>query len=64
MGALLEQESRRLEVEQHWSEVEAAHRRMQRDDPGAWDDYIAELAEVTAGEPDASAAEEWPEYNG
>ena len=64
MSGLLEQESRRLEVEQHWSEVEAAHRRMQRDDPGGWDDYIAELAEVTAGEPDASAAEEWPEYNG
>ena len=64
MGALLEQESRRLEVEQHWSEVEAAHRRMQRDDPGAWDDYIAELAKVTTGEPDASAAAEWPEYNG
>lgn len=64
MGALLEQESRRLEVEQHWSEIEAAHRRMQRDDPGAWSEYIAELAEITAGHPDTSAAEEWPEYNG
>lgn len=64
MGALLEQESRRLEVEQYWSEVESAHRGMQRDDPGAWSEYIAELAEVTAGEPDTSAAEEWPEYNG
>ncbi|MDA8311066.1 MAG: hypothetical protein M0Z46_10740 [Actinomycetota bacterium] len=64
MGALLEQESRRLEIEQQWSEIEAAHQRMQRDDPDAWSEYIAELAEVTAGEPDNSAAEEWPEYNG
>jgi predicted transcriptional regulator len=64
MGALLEQESRRLEVEQHWSEIEAAHRRMQLEDPGAWGEYISELTEVTTGEPDTSAAEEWPEYNG
>lgn len=63
MSALLEQESRRLEVEQNWSETEAAHSRMQRDDPGAWDNYLAELAEVTASEPDASAAQEWPEHN-
>jgi hypothetical protein len=63
-GALLDQESRRLEVEQHWAEIEAAHRRLQYDGPARWGEYIAELAEVTAGEPDSSAAEEWPEYNG
>ncbi len=63
-GALLDQESRRLEVEQHWSEIEAAHRRLQYDDPPRWGDYITELAEVTACEPDTSAAEEWPEYDG
>jgi hypothetical protein len=25
--------------------------------------YLAELGELTAGEPDATAREEWPEYN-
>ncbi|MHB8294010.1 MAG: hypothetical protein ACYDH5_05175 [Acidimicrobiales bacterium] len=63
MGALLERESRRLETEQRWSEIEAAYDRMQRDDPAEWADYLGELAEVSAGEPDTAAAQEWPEYN-
>ncbi|MGH3504818.1 MAG: hypothetical protein ACRDQA_28570 [Nocardioidaceae bacterium] len=63
MGALLEEESRRLEAEQRWTEIEAAYERMQRTDPNGWQDYLEELAEVTAGEPDATAEEEWPEYN-
>ncbi len=63
MGSLLDSESRRLEADQRWSEIEAAYRRMQRDDPAEWTDYLGELAEVTAGEPDTAAAQEWPEYN-
>lgn len=62
MGSLLDAESRRLEAEQRWSEIEAAYQRMQRDDPAEWADYLGELAEVTAGEPDTAAAQEWPEY--
>jgi hypothetical protein len=64
MGALLEVESRRLEADQRWTEIESAYERLQREDPAAWQDYLGELAEVTAGgEPDSAAAEEWPEYN-
>lgn len=63
MGALLEAESRRLEAEQRWADIEAAYERVQRTDPAGWRDYLDELAEVTAGEPDATAGEEWPEYN-
>ena len=63
MGSLLDFESRRLEAEQRWSEIEAAYKRMQRDDPDEWADYLRELAEVTADEPDTAAAQEWPEYN-
>jgi hypothetical protein len=63
MGALLDAESRRLEAEQRWTEIEAAYERIQRDDPASWQDYLGELAEVTAGEPDTTAAAEWPEYN-
>jgi hypothetical protein len=60
---VLETKSRRLETEQRWSEIEAAYQRIQRDDPDGWADYLGELAEVTAGEPDLAAEQEWPEYN-
>jgi len=64
MGALLDAESRRLEIEQRWTAIEVACEAMQRKDPAGWQDYLGELAELTAGEPDATAAaEEWPEYN-
>ncbi|MGH4018230.1 MAG: hypothetical protein ACRDT0_03085 [Pseudonocardiaceae bacterium] len=63
MGALLDVESRRLEAEQRWAEIEAAYERIQWTDPDGWQDYLGELAEMSAGEPDATAAEEWPEYN-
>ena len=63
MGSLLDAESRRLEADQRWSEIEAAYNRMQRDDPAGWADYLGELAQVTAGEPDTATAQEWPEYN-
>jgi predicted transcriptional regulator len=63
MGALLETESRRLETEQRWSEIEAAYERIQRDDPAGWADYLGELAQVTAGDPDPAAEREWPEYH-
>ncbi|MGH3626988.1 MAG: hypothetical protein ACRDRL_06045 [Sciscionella sp.] len=64
MGALLDAESRRLEAEQRWSEIETAYTRIQREDPTGWADYLGELAGVTAaGEADDAAAQEWPEYN-
>lgn len=63
MGGLLDRESRRLEAEERWCGIEAAYRRMQHEDPDGWSEYLAELAVVTAGEPDETAAEEWPEYN-
>ena len=44
MGALLDAESRRLEAEQRWVEIEAAYERIRRDDPDGWHDYLGELA--------------------
>lgn len=63
MSALLEAESRRLESEQRWAEIEAAYDRIQHDDPDGWREYLGELADVAAREPDAAAAQEWPEHN-
>jgi len=63
MGALLDVESRRLQTEQRWTATEMAYEAMQRDDSAGWSSYLAELAELTAGEPDTTAAAEWPEYN-
>lgn len=63
MGALLDAESRRLEAEQRWLAIEASCGSLQRDDPSAWREYLVELGELSAGEPDTTAAEEWPEYN-
>lgn len=63
MGALLEVESHRLAAEQRWRDIEAAYLRLQQEDPAAWADYLAELGELTAGEADDSAAQEWPEFN-
>ncbi len=63
MGALLEAESRRLENEQRWVEIESAYARIQATDPAGWDNYLAEIGSVTGPEPDPSAIEEWPEYN-
>jgi hypothetical protein len=61
MRQLLETESRRLEAEQRWAAIERCLERIRRDDPAAWEDYLRELSEVTAGDLDTSAAEEWPE---
>jgi hypothetical protein len=63
MGALLDSESRRLEAEQRLAAIETSYRRLQREDPAGWQEYLAELGELTAGEPDATVGEEWPEYN-
>jgi hypothetical protein len=63
MGSLLDSESRRLEAEQRWSDIETAYQRMRHDHPAEWADYLGELAEVTAGDSDTTAAQEWPEYN-
>ncbi|MHB8295424.1 MAG: hypothetical protein ACYDH5_12515 [Acidimicrobiales bacterium] len=50
-------ESWRLETERQWVAVETAYVRMQREDPVARQGYLAELGELTAVEPDATAAE-------
>jgi predicted transcriptional regulator len=65
LGALLSDVADQLEKEQHWAEIEAAYERLQREDPAGWADYLAELAGWEAGTlpVDASAAEEWPEFN-
>jgi hypothetical protein len=63
MGALLDAESRRLEAEQRWAAIETSYQRLQREDPSGWQEYLAELGGLTVGEPDATAGEEWPEYN-
>lgn len=63
MGALLDAESRKLEAAQRWAEIETAYERMQREDPDGWRDYLGELGEVAAREPDPAAAQEWPELN-
>lgn len=63
MGALLDVESRRLQTEQRWRATETAYKTMQRDDAAGWNSYLEELAELTTGEIDSTAAEEWPEYN-
>jgi predicted transcriptional regulator len=64
MGALLRTVTKRLEVEQLWIDIEKAYERLQREDPAGWQEYLDELAEWDAiGEPDETAAEEWPEYN-
>jgi predicted transcriptional regulator len=65
IGALLSDVADQLDNEQRWAEIEAAYERMQQDDPAGWAEYLGELAEWEAGTVpvDASAAEEWPEYN-
>ena len=63
MGALLDTESRRLAAEERSTAIETSYWRLQREDPAGWQEYLAELGELTAGEPDATAGEEWPEYN-
>lgn len=50
-------------AEQRWADIENSYPRTQREDPDGWRDYLGELAEVTAGERDTTAAQEWPEYN-
>lgn len=65
MGALLTEVAGRLETEQRWSDIEAAYKRMQLEDPDGWNQYLDELAEWEAGTAvtDTAAAQEWPEYN-
>lgn len=65
LGALLSEIADQLDNEQRWAEIEAAYERVQRDDPAGWAEYLGELAEWEAGTAsvDASATEEWPEYN-
>lgn len=63
MGALLDVESRRLEAEERWAAIERACERKQAEDAADWRDYLGELTDLSGGEPDTAAAEEWPEYN-
>src|SRR5271166_5250588 len=60
MGALLDVESHRLEIEQRWTEIEAGCERLQREDPRGWQEYVAELQRLSVGEADPSSSEEWP----
>ena len=64
MGALLDGESRRLQVEQHWSDVEKSYARLRAEDPAGWAEYLDELGTWAAGTEtsDTSAAQEWPEF--
>jgi hypothetical protein len=65
MSALLSDVAERLEIEQHWRDIEAAYERMQHEDPDGWAEYLGELAEweVNTATTDTAAAQEWPEYN-
>lgn len=65
MGALLESESRRLEAEQRWTEIESSYQHLRHDDPDGWREYVGEIGEWSAAtaDPDPAAAEEWPELN-
>jgi hypothetical protein len=62
LGALLDAESRRLEIEEQWAAIESAYACLQHEDPAGWTDYLHELHAVCIGESDSTAAEEWPEY--
>lgn len=65
MGALLQEVSQHLANEQHDRDVLAACERIQHEDPEAWAEYLAELAEIDGMGSDGlgDAREEWPEYN-
>lgn len=65
MGALLDAESRRLQVEQHWTDVEASYARLRAGDPAGWTEYLDELRtwDAGTGSPDTAAAQEWPEFS-
>jgi hypothetical protein len=65
MGALLDAASRRLEADQHWTDVEASYARLRTDDPAGWAEYLSELDSWDAGTTclDPGAADEWPEFN-
>jgi hypothetical protein len=64
MTTLLQQLSLQLAAEQEWAEIEAAYGRLQRDDPGGWEEYLAELGAWDAVTTDpGDAAAEWPEFN-
>jgi hypothetical protein len=66
LGDLL---ARMAEREQYQREMRRANEvmeRMQREDPAAWRDYVAELRTFEAGAMGdglGDAATEWPEYN-
>ncbi len=65
MGALLDGESRRLQIEHHWTDVEASYTRLRAEDPAGWAEYLDELGTWAAetGGSDTSAAQEWPEFS-
>jgi hypothetical protein len=61
--------SRLVEREQYQRDMRRANEvmeRMQREDPGAWQEYVSELRAFEAGTARdglTSAASDWPEYN-
>jgi hypothetical protein len=66
LGELLDKVSRRLAYEQMMADAADVMRRMQREDPEAWNGYLAELRlwdDATSSDGLGNAAEEWPDYN-
>lgn len=65
LGALLDGESRRLQVDQHWADVEASYEALRTQDPAGWAEYLDELETWESGTTgtDESAAREWPEFS-
>jgi hypothetical protein len=65
MTALLADLAQRLDEEQRWTEINNAYERYRREDPGGWQDYLAEMAlwDQTAGDGLLDPREDWPEHN-
>ena len=64
MAILLSDVCSELETRQRWVMIEESYARLRREDPGGWNDYLAELQAWDATTSDiGDAAAEWPEYN-
>jgi hypothetical protein len=64
MAALLRDVSSELEEQQRWVLIEESYKRLRREDPDGWAEYVTELHtwESASADP-GNAAAEWPEYN-
>jgi hypothetical protein len=66
LGTLLERLAEREQYQREMRRANEAMHVMEREEPGAWHEYLGELSAITEGTcadglPDAAA--EWPEYN-